>query len=72
MVLNDLKQFVDKTVILRMTDGEVAKVKVDFIDEDYDDIIVDVLETSRPDRYRDTSTAYAFAAADIVSAEISQ
>ena len=72
MVLNDLKQFLDKTVILRMTDGEVAKVKVDFIDEEYDDIIVDVLETSCPDRYRDTSAAYTFAAADIVSAEISQ
>jgi len=54
MELNDLKQFLDKIVILRMTDGEVAKVKVDFIDEEYQDIIVDVLWTSRPDRYRDT------------------
>ena len=71
MELNDLKQFLDKIVILRMTDGEVAKVKVDFIDEEYQDIIVDVLWTSRPDRYRDTSAACAFAAADIVSAEIS-
>lgn len=71
MVLSDLKQFLDKTVILRMTDGEVAKVKVGFVDEEYQDIIVDVLETSHPDRYRDTSASYTFAAADILSAEIS-
>jgi len=51
MRINDLKQFVDKTVTLRMTDGETAKVKVDFVDEEYEDIIAAVLETSRPEHY---------------------
>jgi hypothetical protein len=72
MTLSDLKQFLDKTVMLRMTDGETAKVKVRVVDEEYDDLIVDVLETSAPQRYRDLSAAYTFAASDIESAELAQ
>ena len=52
MMLSDLKQFLDKTVSLRITNGEIAKVKVRFVDDEYDDLIVDVLETSTPERYR--------------------
>ncbi len=70
MTLSDLKQFLDKTVTLRMTNGEIAKVSVRFVDEEYDDLIVDVLETSTPERYRDRLAAYSFAASDIESAEL--
>jgi len=69
MTVNDLKQFLDKTVTLRMTNGEVAKVRVRVVDEEYDDLIVDVLETSSPERYRDRAAAYTFAASDIASVE---
>jgi hypothetical protein len=69
--INDLKQFVDKTVTLRMTDGETAKVKVDFVDEEYEDVIGAVLETSRPEHYRAPCAEYSFAARDIVAAELS-
>jgi small nuclear ribonucleoprotein (snRNP)-like protein len=70
MMLSELKQFLDKTVSLRMTNGEIAKVKVRFVDDEYDDLIVDVLETSAPERYRDgLAAAYTFAASDIESAE---
>ena len=69
MKLVDLKEFVDKTVTLRMTDGEVAKAFVCFADEEYDDIIVDVLESTRSEPYN-PSSSYTFAAADIVSAEV--
>jgi len=72
MTLSDLKQFLDKTVRLRMANGETAKVRVLVIDEEYDDLIVDVLETSTPERYRDRSAAYTFAASDIESAELAQ
>jgi hypothetical protein len=72
MRINDLKKFVDRTVILRMTDGETAKVKVDFVDEEYEDIIAAVLETSRPEHYRTPRAVYTFAAGDIVSAELSE
>ncbi|HEY4679490.1 MAG TPA: hypothetical protein VIJ01_20175 [Candidatus Angelobacter sp.] len=68
MKLSDLKQFVDKTVTLRMVDGEVAKVFVCFADEEYDDIIVNVLESTRSQPY-DPACAYTIAAADIVSAQ---
>jgi hypothetical protein len=68
MKLVDLKQFLDKSAVLAMTDGETAKARVVFVDDEYDDIIVDILETSRPDRYRDPSASYTFAVADIVSA----
>lgn len=70
MRINDLKQFVDKTVTLRMTDGEAVKVKVDFVDEEYEDIIGAVVETSRPEHYRAPCAVYTFAARDIVSAEL--
>jgi small nuclear ribonucleoprotein (snRNP)-like protein len=72
MTLSDLKQFLDKTITLRVTNGETAKVRVRVVDEEYDDLIVDVLETSTPERYRDRLAAYTFAASDIESAEIAQ
>ncbi|HEX3585141.1 MAG TPA: hypothetical protein VH024_04060 [Candidatus Angelobacter sp.] len=52
-----------------MTDGEFTNVFVRFADEEYDDIIVDVLESTRSQPYN-LCSAYTFAAADIVSAEI--
>ena len=69
MKISELKGFVDKTVVLQMTDGEVAKVRVDWFSEEYDDIVVDVLESTRSQPY-DPSCAYTFAAADIISAEV--
>ena len=72
MELMDLRQFLDKTVVLHTTEGKTAKVRVDFVDEEYEDIIVAVLETSHPEHYRDNSAAYAFAAADIASARLAE
>ena len=72
MRINDLKQFVDRTVTLRMMDGETAKVKVNFVDEESEDIIAAVVESSRPERYRAPCAVYTFAAGDIVSAELSE
>lgn len=72
MRIHDLKQFLDKTVTLRMTDGETAKVKVTSVDEEYEEIIAAVLEASCPDRYRAPCAVYTFAAAQIASAELSE
>jgi hypothetical protein len=72
MRIHDLKQFVDRTVTLRMTDGETAKVKVNLVDEEYEDIIAAVLEASCPERYRAPCAVHTFAAADIVSVELSE
>ena len=39
MRIEELKQFVDTTVILRMSSGETVKVKVIFVDEDSEYLI---------------------------------
>ena len=70
MKIDDFKEFVDKTVTMRMNDGETATVRIILVSEEYEDIIVDVLETTGPERYRDRSSAYTFAIADIISIEI--
>jgi hypothetical protein len=72
MKIDDLKQFVGRTVALRMTDGETPKVKVNFVDEEYEDIIAAVLESSCPEHYRAPCAVHTFAAADIVSAQLSE
>lgn len=70
MRINDLKQLVDRTVTLRMTNGENAKVKVSFIDDE--GIIAYVLETSCPEHDRAPCALHTFASGDIVSAELSE
>lgn len=55
-----------------MTDGEIVKVRVRVVDDEYDDLIVDVLESSSPERYKDRSAAYTFTASDIASAELAR
>ncbi len=72
MRIDDLKQFVDRTVTLCMTDGETAKVKIDFVDEECEDIIAAVLESSRPEHNRAPCALHTFAAGDIASAELSK
>ena len=70
MKIADLKPFVDKTVTLRMTDGEIVKLLLCFADEEFGDIIVDVLESTRSQPY-DSACSYVIAAADIISVELS-
>lgn len=72
MRIDELKQFVDKTVTVRMNDGEIAKIKVDYVDEEYEDIIAAVVESSRPDNYRGACAVHTFSAADIASVESSE
>jgi hypothetical protein len=72
MRINDLKQFVDATVTLHMKDGEIAKVKVNFVDEENEDVIAAVVEASCPEHYRAPCAVHTFAAEDIASAELSK
>jgi hypothetical protein len=71
MRINELKQFVETTVTLLMKDGEIAKVKVNFVDEEEEKIIGAVVETSHPERHRAPCAVYTFAAEEIISAEMS-
>lgn len=72
MRIDDLKPFVDKTVIIRMNDGEIAKVKVSFINEEDEDLMAVVVESSCADRYRGACALHTFAASDIGSIELSE
>ena len=67
-----MKQFVGRTIELRMTNGEIAKVKVECADDEYEELIVAVVETSDPERYRHPCALYTFAAGDIVSVDLSK
>jgi hypothetical protein len=70
VTIAQLQEFQDCTVMLRLTDGEVLKAQIDFIDLEYEDIIGDVLETGKPEQYRGPkSSAYTIKATDVLSVE---
>ena len=72
MTIHDLTRFLGRTVTLRMTNREIVKIKVEFIDEDDENIVAAVIESSHPERYRSACAMRTFAAGDIVSAEVSE
>jgi hypothetical protein len=54
-------------VTLHLGDGEILRTKVILVNLEHEDIIVDVIETSQPERYKNPNASYAVAASDIVS-----
>jgi hypothetical protein len=69
MTIAELRPYQDKTVILGLADGEITTGKIVFVDAEYEDIIVDIVSTNRPDNYRDSDSAYTIAAIDLISVE---
>ena len=70
MTIDDLREFQDCDVVLRLTNDEVLKAKIEFVDFEYKDIVVEVLETNRPEQYKGPkNSAYTVKAADILSVE---
>ncbi len=51
MQIAELKPYEDKTVILHLRDGEISTAKIVFVDAEYEDIIVDIVQTNRPETY---------------------
>jgi hypothetical protein len=47
----NLRQFQDRVVRIRSTEGEVMVAKVVLVDQEHQDLIMDVLSTDQPDRY---------------------
>jgi hypothetical protein len=68
MTINDLKFWQDKVVVLSLRDGEVTTAKVNFVDSEYEDIIVTVLASNRHYE-RPSERAFTIAAVDISSIE---
>jgi hypothetical protein len=70
VTIDQLREYQDRVVILRLPDSEVLKAKIDFVDLEYEDVVVDVLETNRPAKYTGpTNAVYAVMAAEIASVE---
>ena len=59
MKISDLKVFEGTEVTLHLGDGQVMRARVAHVDAEYEDIVVDVLRTNRPQRYRDPRAMYA-------------
>ena len=68
MTIAELRPFQDKTVTLALSDGEITTAKISFVDAEHEDIVVDIIQTNRPDNYRRAGSAYAIAASDVASA----
>ena len=70
MTIAQLRGLQNCTVVLRLTDGEVLMSRINFVDLEYEDIVIDVLETNRPEQYKGPkNSAYAIKAEDIASIE---
>ena len=50
MTIAEPKPHEDKLVILNLRDGESITAKILFVNSEYDDIIVDIIDTNRPQR----------------------
>jgi small nuclear ribonucleoprotein (snRNP)-like protein len=66
-----LKDSIDHTVVLRCTDGEVIVAEIHSVSEEDQDIIYDVVSSSRPDEYRGTGekAAYLIPMSEVSSVE---
>ena len=72
MTLQELASFQDRVVILNLTDGERLKCKLAWVNihSEYNDVIVDVLETNHPEHYKEPEALYTIECAMIQSIEI--
>lgn len=56
-----LRQFQERTVLLRTTEGEVMRVKVIFVSRSEGDLIYDLIESNQPERYTDSAASSSYA-----------
>jgi hypothetical protein len=71
MTIDELKPWQEKTVVLHLYDGEITTAKVDFVDAEYEDIIVSVL-TSNRHYERPGELALAIRAAEIQRIDLAE
>jgi len=71
MEIFELRPFQDHQVVLRLKDGETLKARVVLVDMEYEDIIVDVVETTQPEHYKLPNASYTIPASDILTVAVS-
>ena len=70
MTITQLQPFQGCKFVLRLNDGEVLTGEIKFVDVEYEDVVVDIPETTCPGRYKGpTSSVYAVKATDVASVE---
>jgi hypothetical protein len=71
MTVEELTPYQNKSVILHLNDGEIAQAKVVFVFTEYEDMVVDIITTNRPDKYTAglSSAAYVIQASDLATVE---
>ena len=68
MTISELEKFRDVVVVLHLNDGDVVTGRINFVGREYEDIIVDVLQTTDPERYKEHNAAvYAIKIGDVAS-----
>lgn len=72
VTISELKPFEDCIICLQLKDGETLRAKVAFVDTEYEDIIVDVLETNQPEHYKDPNAYYVVPASEILTVQRSK
>ncbi|MGH2842483.1 MAG: hypothetical protein ACRDKL_02700 [Solirubrobacteraceae bacterium] len=55
----DLKPFQGRLVLLHSSDGETMRAKLISVDKEHGDVVVDVLGTNRPERYRELGSEFS-------------
>jgi hypothetical protein len=69
MTITELTHYEDKVAILHLRDGEIVTARIVLVDAEYEDIIVDIINTNRPGQYKGPdNSAYTISASDIASA----
>jgi hypothetical protein len=70
MRIAELRPYQEQTVVLRLHDGEIATVRVVFVDAEHDDIVVEIVHTNRPGQYKGPPNSwYTIRPADIASVD---
>jgi putative ABC transport system ATP-binding protein len=72
VTIAELKAFEDRTVLLRLVGGQTLVARIDFVDLEYEDVVVDVLQTNQPEHYKDATAAYTIPLSDILNVEVDQ
>jgi hypothetical protein len=62
-----LRQCEKKIVTINCSNGELLRAKILHVDDEYRDVIFDLLSSSKPETYKHDGAAYALAWDDILN-----
>jgi hypothetical protein len=65
--VSEVKAYQHREVILRLDDGDVIRAKLAHVDEEYQDVVVEVVESTQPEHYQTPGALYAIALGKILT-----